>query len=270
VPEEKPSELPAKKDEKALSKLRKSARELNERPGLIRAAKKTREMLPGDERVGDPLSTAADRPTDVLARYLTEVDDRPSTARELGLAAVQVFQALSEAQGRGHGERDVAILFTDLVEFSAWALKAGDADAVQLLRDVGSAVEPAIRNQKGEIVKRLGDGHMAVFTSAADAVLAAHDAQTRLRDVSAAGYKPQLRAGIHMGRPRKIGGDYLGVDVNIAARVCDAASGGQILVSGPVRDEVDEGAFELGQLRRFRAKGVPKDLDVYKATPRQA
>ena len=40
-----------------------------------------------------------------------------------------------------------------------------------------------------------------------------------------------MRAGIHWGSPRKLGGDYLGVDVNIAARVGDAAKADQVLVS---------------------------------------
>ena len=48
------------------------------------------------------------------------------------MGALQVWQSLSEAQGRGHGDRDVAILFTDLVDFSDWVLEAGDERAVEL------------------------------------------------------------------------------------------------------------------------------------------
>ena len=42
------------------------------------------------------------------------------------MGALQVWQSLSEAQGRGQGDREVAILFTDLVGFSDWVLEAGD------------------------------------------------------------------------------------------------------------------------------------------------
>src|SRR5256714_11292578 len=118
-------------------------------------------MLPGDREVGDPLSTGATRRADVLARYLAEVSERPSALREVGLAALQVYQSMSEAQGRGRGDARCAIVFTDLVEFSAWALEAGDAEAVQLLRDVARAVEPAIEEHGGKVVKRLGAGHTA-------------------------------------------------------------------------------------------------------------
>jgi adenylate cyclase len=249
-------------------KVAEGAKRIDEAPVLVRAARRARELLPGDRAVGDPLSTAANRPADLLARYLSEVTERPSTLREVGLAALQVYQSMSEAQGRGRGDQRCAILFTDLVEFSSWALEAGDSEAVQLLRDVAVAIEPAIEAHDGRVVKRLGDGHMAVFPHAAEAVSAAHEANEQLSQVHARGYEPLIRAGIHVGRPRKIGGDYLGVDVNIAARLASAAEGAQVLVSEPTRGELDEEAFEFKRQRRFKAKGAPKDLVVYSVTAR--
>ncbi|HKP91530.1 MAG TPA: adenylate/guanylate cyclase domain-containing protein [Thermoleophilaceae bacterium] len=244
-------------------KMARGARRIDEQPILVKAAQRVREVLPGDRAVGDPLSTAANRPADVLARYLSEVTERPSTLREVGLAAVQVYQSMSEAQGRGRGSERCAIMFTDLVEFSAWALEAGDEEAVQLLRDVALAVEPAIDSEGGRVVKRLGDGHMAVFGDAGCAVRAAHEANGRLAELHVDGYEPRIRAGVHVGQPRKLGGDYLGVDVNIAARLTDAASAGQVFVSEAAREEIGDDGFEFKKQRRFRAKGAPKDLEVY-------
>jgi adenylate cyclase len=71
---------------------------------------------------------------------------------------------------------------------------------------------------------------------------------------------------VHVGRPRRLGGDYLGVDVNVAARVAAAASGGEVLVTGPARERLAPDAFQLRR-RRFRAKGAPKELEVYAAEP---
>jgi adenylate cyclase len=73
---------------------------------------------------------------------------------------------VSERAGRGRGDRPLAILFTDLVGFSSWALDTGDANALELLRRVGCAVEDAIEAHEGRVVKRLGDGVMAVFDDA--------------------------------------------------------------------------------------------------------
>lgn len=63
--------------------------------------------------------------------------------------------------------------------------------------------------------------------------------------------------------PRRVRGDYLGVDVNVAARVADAASGGELLVSGELLERIDTSAFKVKRKRRFKAKGAPKGLDVY-------
>jgi adenylate cyclase len=133
-------------------------------PRLIGLMRVLRRRLPGDERYGDPLSTAGEDPVNVLARRVSALTpERPIAVGELGLGALQAWQALSEKSGRGRGDEEVALLFTDLVGFSSWALEAGDAAAVELLRAVGVVVEGAVAGHGGRIVKRLGDGVMAVF-----------------------------------------------------------------------------------------------------------
>src|SRR4051794_28880630 len=232
-------------------------------PQLLKIAKWVRQRLPGDSELGDALSTAGDEPSLVIARRLSDLGtERPSATRELGLGALQVWQALSEAQGRGRGQREVAILFTDLVEFSAWALEAGDDAALELLRRVGTCEDAAVTAHRGRVVKRLGDGMMAAFGDSESAVRAAHDAREQIASVQADGYRAQLRAGIHLGKPRKIGSDYLGVDVNVAARVASGAKPGEILVSSAACEKLDD-SFTLKRRRRFKAKGAPKELEVF-------
>jgi class 3 adenylate cyclase len=119
-----------------------------------------------------------------------------------------------------------------------------------------------VLDRRGEIVKRLGDGLMAAFWCAPDAVAAAFDASERLTAVDVDGYRPQLRTGIHLGRPRRIGGDYFGVDVNIAARLAASAKPGEVLVSDRIMEALDPGAVTASR-RRFRAKGAPRDLDAH-------
>lgn len=233
-------------------------------PQVLKLARWMRQRLPGDSDLGDALSTAGDEPSLVLARRLSELGaERPSASRELGLGALQLWQALSEAQGRGRGEREVTILFTDLVEFSPWALEAGDDTALDLLRRASACEDAAVTANGGRVVKRLGDGMMAAFNEPANAVAAAREACEKVAALHAAGYEPMLRAGIHTGRPRKIGGDYLGVDVNVAARVASGAKPGEILVSSTTCEKLDEGDFTLKRKRRFKAKGAPKELEVF-------
>jgi adenylate cyclase len=242
-------------------------RRLDAHPLLLKAAGALRERLPGDQSYGDPLSVAGDEPPQVIGRRLAQLTaERPGAMREVGFSALQVWQSLSEAQGRGRGERELAILFTDLVDFSDWALGAGDTMAVDLLRQVGLAAEPRITGRGGRIVKRLGDGLMAVFDDPCAAVDAALDAADAIERVEVGGHHPRQRAGVHLGRPRRLGSDYFGVDVNVAARVAAAAGPGQVLVSEAARERLADADLKLRRRWRFRAKGAPKDLEVYAAT----
>jgi adenylate cyclase len=256
-------EKAARDEAERVSRLRQAAQRIDTSPSLLAAARRIRERLPGDERFGDPLSTAGRAPVEVVGRGVSALSpERDSVFQELGLAGLQVWQSLSEATGRGRGEQDLALLFTDLVGFSSWALGAGDGATIELLRDVGLAVEKAVLGHNGRIVKRLGDGLMATFLQVQEAVDAALDAQEALADVEVDGYRPKMRAGIHCGRPRKLGGDYIGVDVNIAARVADAAKADQVLVSEPALEHVDLEQLETGRRKRLKAEGTPREMST--------
>ena len=261
-----PPEPPA--EDEGRSRLPERLRRLDTQPTLITIARALRRRLPGDKEYGDPLSVAGSDPAQLLGQRLTATTtERPSALREVGLSALQVWQSLSEAQGRGQGEEELAILFTDLVDFSDWALDAGDTMALELLRRVGQATEPPITARGGRIVKRLGDGLMAVFAQPDDAIEAALEGARALDDVAVAKHRPHLRAGVHVGRPRKLGGDYFGVDVNVAARVASAAGADEVLVSEAARERLDPERLNLKRRLLFRAKGAPKDLKVYSVQP---
>jgi adenylate cyclase len=255
--EERPGEPGARRS------LRERARRADSSPRALATAKLIRRLLPGDDLYGDPLSTAGERVPQRIGRLVSEAQpERPSAVRELGLGALQAWQALSEAQGRGRGEVDVAILFTDIVGFSSWALGAGDEAALELLRRVAAAEDEAISTRGGSLVKRLGDGSMSVFGRADDAVRAALQTQRALTEIEVRGHTPRLRAGIHLGRPRRVGGDYLGVDVNVAARIGEAAKGGEVLISERARTAIGDSAFRFGRKRRLGATGAPRDLTI--------
>jgi adenylate cyclase len=245
------------------------ARQIEQSPALVKAARRVREMLPGDAEFGDPLSTAGSEQPQVVGRRLSALtEQRPGLLRETGLSALQVWESISEKQGRGRGKERLAIVFTDLAAFSEWVLKAGDDEGVRLLRDVDCAMEPAMREHGGTVVKRMGDGMMAVFGDSESAIEALNDARGRLREVKADGYEPRFRAGVHVGKPRKLGGDYFGVDVNVAARLAEQASPDEVLVSDSALRELDSESLKVKKKRRFKVKGVPDDLQAYSITPR--
>ena len=244
---------------------------------LSALARSARRMLPGDSSFGDSLSTSGDQLSQQLGRRLAEISaDKPSFFRELGLGALQVYEALASGGQSELGETELTVVFTDLVGFSAWALDAGDEAATEMLRGVDAVLAPAMEGHGGRIVKRLGDGVMVTFLDPADAVAAALEAQSEVAALEVGGFRPSMRAGAHLGHPRRVGRDYVGIDVNIAARVTQAAKGGELLVSGPLWERlVEQGSAALDRVAeapelyrgkrklRFRAKGAPKDLGVY-------
>lgn len=234
---------------------------------MLGALRGLREILPGDPRFGDPLSTGGNDSSQAIARRIVEAsEERPGLLREAGLGALQVWDAMTDGQAR-RGQRDIVIVFTDLVEFSSWAMNAGDDAALRLLRDVGEAIEPPVLGNRGEVVKRLGDGMMAAFEDPADALAAVLEARERLAEVRAEGYQPHIRAGMHLGRPQRIGGDYLGVDVNVAARIAEGAGSDELLVSETVLEGLDTAALKVRKKRFYRGKGVPPEIHVYSVRP---
>jgi adenylate cyclase len=245
-----------------------TGRRINRDPTLLSIVRSVRSVMPGDARVSDPMELgAAERPR-AVGRMLAEVStERPGVMGEAGLGALQAWQAISEAQGRGKGKAQLAIVFTDLVDFSDWALEAGDAAAVELLRDVSVAIEPPVKSHGGTVVKRLGDGMMAVFKDVDEAVAAIEEGRSGLTEIDADGYEPHIRAGIHCGKPRKVGKDYFGVDVNIASRVAEAAEPGELLVSQAAADALEADDHHVERQATLKAKGVPEDLHVYSVSP---
>ncbi|WP_216894323.1 adenylate/guanylate cyclase domain-containing protein [Nocardia alni] len=246
----------------------------NQRPDLIGAIRKARENLPGDPSFGDPLSLSGPGGPQTVARAAAGiVGISPSAAKEIGLGALQVWQAMLERVGRGKGSEPVTVMFTDLVAFSSWSLTAGDEATLELLRRVASAIEPPIKDRGGRVIKRMGDGVMAIFLSPDSAVRAAITAKRQLGELDLHGYRPQMRVGLHTGTPREIGGDWLGVDVTIAARMMEAGGNGNTMLSNATLDALAPDTLaELGcaakpyRRSRFAAplSGVPEDVRIFR------
>ncbi len=231
---------------------------------MVRAAEFAHRLAPSSPVVGSR-ATSLDR----LGRAIADVNaDRPSAVRELGLAGVGVWKALMRGRQPDPSEpMPVTILFTDLVDFSRWALRAGDDQVLTLINQVNDACERVITAHGGQVVKTLGDGLMAVFADSREALEAAHEATGAVSAIQVASYRPALRVGVHTGAPRAVGDDFLGVDVNIAARVCAAAGAGEVFASAPTLELAGPERYAVKR-RRFRAKGVPTDLKVFSVVPR--
>ncbi len=246
---------------------------------MIAFLRRARRAFPGDPYFGDRLSTTGSGGFEVAARAADRLlGGGDAASREVRLGALQVWHAFRERVTGRPAREEVTLVFTDLVGFSEWALRAGDDAMLRLLRWVAQVVEPPLLEAGGQVVKRMGDGIMAVFPDPVTAISGVRTAREALKTVEVDGYTPTMRVGIHTGRPQRIGSDWLGVDVNIAARVMECADKGGVLISGATLqrltpEQLDELGVTARRVRRavfaHRPTGVPADINIYRLETRR-
>ena len=161
--------------------------------------------------------------------------------------------------------RVVTVVFTDLVGSTAQLVRLGHDDSERLRREHFRIVRDAATPRGGREVKSTGDGLMVVFDSPRAAVETAVAVQraTARRNRGDTHEAVAVRIGINVGEADEVQGDFYGLPVSVARRLCDSADGGQILVSRTLRDLVgDRAAASIESLGSRPLKGLP-DTEVY-------
>jgi class 3 adenylate cyclase len=155
------------------------------------------------------------------------------------------------------------VLFTDLVGSTALRSRIGEeaADALRVEHD--ELIGQAIASRNGVIVKHTGDGVMATFTAAVDAVAAAVAIQQAIERHSRRRTEGPLevRVGISVGDVSFEGDDCFGLPVVEAQRLEAAAEGGRILCSEVVRHLArGRGGHEFAAIGDLTLKGLPEPV----------
>lgn len=128
----------------------------------------------------------------------------------------------------GNGERVLStILFTDIVDSTAMAVRLGDAAWRELLSRHNEKGRYELDRFRGREIDTTGDGFLALFDSSERAVRAAASICLAARDLGL-----QIRAGIHTGEVELVPGNVRGVAVHMAARVMALAGPDEVFVSG--------------------------------------
>ncbi len=132
----------------------------------------------------------------------------------------------------------VTLLFTD-IEGSTHLLQRLGSRYAQVLTECRTLLRAAFERWDGYEVDTQGDAFFVAFTSAADALAAAVNAQRALFTHSwPDDVVVRVRMGLHTGEPEATSEGYIGMDVHHAARVMSAGHGGQVLLSQVTRDLV--------------------------------
>ncbi len=152
----------------------------------------------------------------------------------------------------------VTFFFSDIEHSTRLASRLGDA-WVAVLERHREMVRAAFAAWGGLEVSTGGDSFFAVFPAAADAIEAAASVQRSFEGHGDAPDTVRVRIGLHTGQAVRVGRDYVGLDVNLAARIADAGHGGQVLVSETTRAALDgdpPAGLRLVDLGRHRLKDV--------------
>jgi TolB-like protein/class 3 adenylate cyclase/Flp pilus assembly protein TadD len=160
-----------------------------------------------------------------------------------------------------------AILAADVAGYSRLMHDDEEATHAKLTALLTDAVHPAITEHGGRIIKNTGDGFLAEFPSAVEAVRAAVQFQSRVHDLTIndpEDKRIRFRAGINIGDVIVEPHDIFGDDVNVAARLEGIAEPGGICVSSSVHAHVSgKVGVEFGDLGEQNLKNISRPVRAY-------
>ena len=152
-----------------------------------------------------------------------------------------------------------AIMFTDIVGYTA-LMGENEELAYELLNKNRQLQKPLIEQYGGRWIKELGDGVMASFPTASDAVSCAIEIQKGCQALKAF----RLRIGIHLGELIFEDNDVFGDGVNIASRIQAVAPPGGIWISEAVRQSIsNKKNFETVFVKTLSLKNVKQPVKVF-------
>ncbi len=159
----------------------------------------------------------------------------------------------------------VTILFTDIEGSTALTQHLGDAKAQELLHTHNTIVRDSLKAHDGSEIKHTGDGIMASFASARQALESAITIQRAFEEHNTANPDAQVRVrvGLNAGEPVAEDGDLFGTAVQLAARLCARADPGQIVIPDGLRHLVAGKDFLFADLGLSTLKGFEDPVRLF-------
>src|SRR5215468_65334 len=177
------------------------------------------------------------------------------------------LRAMAEAHPGRVERRLTAILAADVAGYSRLMHNDEEATHTKLTVLLADAVAPAIADHGGRIVKNTGDGFLAEFPSAVEAVRAAMQFQTRINDLTIGDAEEEriaFRVGINIGDIIVEPHDIFGDGVNIAARLEGIAEPGGIWISSAAYDQVrGKVGVQFAELGEQTLKNIDRPVRAY-------
>jgi TolB-like protein len=160
-----------------------------------------------------------------------------------------------------------AILAADVAGYSRLMHNDEEATHAKLTALLTDGVEPAITEHGGRIVKKTGDGFLAEFPSAVEAVRAAWQFKTRIKELTIGEVEDRritFRVGVNIGDVIVEAHDIFGDGVNIAARLESIAEPGSICISASAYDQVrGKVGIDFADLGEQNLKNIARPVRAY-------
>lgn len=205
----------------------------------------------------------------------TAWSDQAATAADV--TTLQTFRDLFSSEVLRPGEEisvgSVTLMFTDLRNSTKLYREIGDAPAFGRVREHFEILQRSVGAEGGSIVKTMGDAIMAAFRDPASALRAIWNVQ---RELAGRGEPPlSIKAGIHHGPCIVVNLnerlDYFGSTVNIAARLPNFSTGGEVVFSAPIHDDLEVIEFlernaRPNSLTRFQGeiRGYDRSMELWR------
>jgi adenylate cyclase len=173
-----------------------------------------------------------------------------------------VETALEDAGVRRRAPRESeAVAFADLSGYTRLTEESGDEVAAEASLTLAQLANEIAARHHGSVVKLLGDGVYLHFRDPGDAVRASLEVveSTPLRGL------PPAHVGVNAGPMLYDEGDYFGRTVNIAARIANQASAGEVYVGESVAEAVSEAGLRFVEIGEVELKGIPVPVRILQA-----
>jgi serine/threonine-protein kinase len=177
--------------------------------------------------------------------------------------------APSEVEGRGPALRaeNLAIVFTDIVGYTARTSRQTREENARLLAEHDRLLLPIVRAFGGRRIKSIGDALLLTFRSPTDSVLCGMAMQDRLARQAAESPEAErlvIRVAINLGEVRLERGDIFGEPVNVAARLEHETPPGEVWLTDAVQLSMNRAEVELEEVGTRELRGVSQPVRIHR------
>ena len=178
-----------------------------------------------------------------------------------------VEQAKAEFKFKRENAQILTVFFCDIVSYTEKTTQVNASSLMTLIRSFEGIVFPLIAEYRGQIIKTLGDGILAVFKHPLNAVLTALVVQKKIQEHNQFKIDTEkffVRIGLNTGQVIRKQNDVYGDVVNVASRMQAAANPGDILLTLDTYEEI-KNYIKCTPLGKIKVKGKEEAISVYTA-----